>query len=362
MSNAGELYYAGYKGSAILGMEDNTALFSANENLQATKTVSVDPDNKVSVVYQTLSGQTIATCLSGQPLTQKVMQTMSYAGERGVSLHLPPACNSTLKFPIPAEAWSHGIRDQFNGSGTAQIDYKITDLSTGKLLTPGTDYTFNRNNRVVTFKPNYQNRHLFLRVSFNYNAANSGKRSDLAVSYELDYDYWSLSFYDTKGQLVRSVPPHAINCNYNPLANNTLTNSYSTYDILAKGPAVNQLLETTSLASQGGFDQNLFYSVQALSKPNGSSGGTGSQSTRSSLNAVSVSGDPIDNASIISAIESAGVQTRQFYDLNLTDPDMIHFWGKVELTFHHGHRSVRARCSDPGGSQEYAIPTGQLLV
>lgn len=338
MSNAGELFYVfGYKGSAIIGLEDNGIPSSVSENLHAGKMITMDEDGKVSIEYQTLSGLTIAICQSGVQqqgcLKQKVSQTMYYRGERGVNLHLPPACNGTLKFTIPADAKSHGVNDQFNGLGTPQIDYKITDLSTGKLLVAGTDYTLNRTDRSVKFATAYNARHLFLRVSFEY-IPGTNKSSDLAVSYELDYDYWSLTLYDKKGQPVRTVPPGAINCGYNPLVSNSLSTTFQTYDILQKGPAVNQLLNSTPLATQTGMTQHVVYSVKAIELTTGPGGGGGGVITtsRSSLSAASADGEEMDNFKIVSAMGEYGTQTRQQVDLNLTDPDMVHIWGKVALT------------------------------
>ncbi|MCB0531355.1 MAG: RHS repeat-associated core domain-containing protein [Saprospiraceae bacterium] len=327
MANAGELYYVfGYKGSAIGGFEDNGANYVANENLHATKTIRVDEDGKVRIEYQTLSGLTIATCQSGQLQAgcqgQKVRQTMYYSGERGVSLHLPPSCNNTLKI---------------YGLGAQKVDYKITDLSTGKLLTPGKDYILNLATRSVHFVPALKNRHLFLRISFDYSPAvlaslNTSKIPDLAVSYELDYDYWALTLYDKKGQPIRTVPPNAINCGYDPLINNNLSSAFKFYPIQQKGPGVNQLLQSTPLSAQPGMVQNLFYAIDAQDANSGPGGGPIS-STRTPLSAVSSDNDGIDNAPIVALLEAPDLQTREVFNPNLADPDMAHMWGKVALRF-----------------------------
>ncbi len=291
MANAGELYYVfGYKGSAIVGLETSNA---KNENLQSYKTITVDPDGKEIIQYTTVSGLPIATCRSGLTnscVAQKVSQEMVYYGARGVDIHLPAAKKATLRLTIPGNAASYGINENVT-TNPQQINYKIYDLKKEKLLVAGTDYTFDRASRYVTFINSYATGDGFFRISYDYTSTflsffdptQTGYMylptviPDLAVEYQLDYSEWSINFYNTRGQLVKSVQPEEINCTYNPISFNTIANDLVFKDILVASTGTYTHSENTTAVS--GYDQEITFNVLLDYKSCSGSSGTGGSSS-----------------------------------------------------------------------------------
>lgn len=273
LNNAGELYYAfGYKGSAILGLENNAATNDANENLNALKTVTVDADGNVGISYTTGSGLTIASCRSGiQPsgcAAQKVSQIMFRNGQRGVNIHLPASKNGTLKLPITAWGNTQGIAyNEGYGANPQKVNYTITDLKAGKVLVEGTDYSFNRSTRMITFLGSYASQTLFLHVKYDFvsNITFTHPAStvpvDLPVEYELDYSHWTINHYNKQGLLVKSVQPEALSCTYDPLVNNSQTSAYTEKTI----PQTNNLnLHITNTPFTTGYDQDLAITIDDI--------------------------------------------------------------------------------------------------
>lgn len=291
MVNAGELYYVfGFKGSAIIGNETTNV---RNENLQSYKTISIDPDGKEVIKYTTASGLEIATCRSGLTSTcvaQKVTQNMAYFGQRGVDVHIPAAKKTKLRLTIPTNAVTYGVTEG-QSPYTVQVNYKIYDLRKEKFLVygSGNDYTIDRATRKVTFYNSYASGDGFFRISYEYTSTYLSERfdpyysttlqkfdpkyiPDLSVEYELDYSEWAINFYDSKGQLVKSVQPEAINCSYNPITNNTISKHSADLNIVV--PSAGTYSYSESTAPITGYDQSMTYTLSLNYKTCSGSGTT----------------------------------------------------------------------------------------
>jgi RHS repeat-associated protein len=215
-------YIYGYYGSYI--KEENEELQRGIPQLmQLLKTVSVNPDGKVSVVYSNQSGQTVASCVSGSPLQsacrkQLVQLALEAGGTRSADIHIPRNTITSLKFVKPE--WML-LTDTYPYT---HITYTMVDLLNNTKLVEGTHYSVSSAG-AVTFLGAYAGRDGFFRiscrvapgVSTTYVRYNGTDRSP-KLEYMLDYTDWSLNYYDLRGNVVQTVSPEGVNCNFNPLS------------------------------------------------------------------------------------------------------------------------------------------------
>jgi hypothetical protein len=237
MVNGGELdFFYGYHNSYQVN-PDMSAQTEPNENLDVYKTVTVNADGKEDISYVNSSGQVIASCVSGGPdacvpitVVQgvKFMGTTSRPGNGSSVIHLPKSQNASLSFPImtvtnPGASYCNRIKNAmyFPTGYYGLVTYNLVDITTDKLLIQGTDYTIDATTRKVTFINGYQNKSLYLRISYNYSCPappsslsclSASVLPDIAVQYQLDYNNWTLNFFDTKGHLITNVAPNDVNC------------------------------------------------------------------------------------------------------------------------------------------------------
>jgi RHS repeat-associated protein len=198
--------------------------FTYGESIVATKQISISPDNIESITYYA-GDNIIATCYNGLNTADvcsnltNIGEHLQYAGTRSRDIHLPDPTSLVLPLPlqVPSNAAS-AVPQQF-------INYKIIDLYTDRELILNTDYSFSPVRNVI-FDPSFLNQYagksLFLRISYNYDAAyvaslpamyNISAPADPVITFNLTYGRFSKNYYDLYGALRKSVSPKGTNCN-----------------------------------------------------------------------------------------------------------------------------------------------------
>lgn len=204
------------------------------EGIEASKTITVDAHGLEQIIYTDNNNRPIASCVSGAPSTcleQEVSKTINMnTGRNFVDIHLPQSKNASLMLTFKTPSfWIPGAHSDDNL-------WSIRDLESYKLLTPGIDYTLEDDPNTLNYGEvsftnanNYASKSNFLRIYFNYpqNYLDYTKSIFTAslpdnfyapqhVEYKLDYSRWQINTYDTKGNIVKTIPPLGIDCSYDP--------------------------------------------------------------------------------------------------------------------------------------------------
>jgi YD repeat-containing protein len=261
LSSAGEhLYVYGTNGGYIEGSETDAVL--RNNSRQLYKTVAIDENGLETVSFTNTSGQTVATCVSGQSSTctpQKVSSPLGAHGQTSLDIHLPGSKKGTLYIQQPA------------GSSASSYVIRIYDLNTGAELS-SSHYNLSFSSTTLKTKVNFTGSYagsgsLFLRISYTCTDASQAVcRKVPVLEYELDYSYWTLHYYDQRGRLVRTIQPNGVNCSYDPLVQATYFRTAACTAMAASLPAD---IYTRNLAARTGFDHTISLSVRAHAAPAG---------------------------------------------------------------------------------------------
>jgi RHS repeat-associated protein len=231
MPSAGELdYLFGYRGTYNQSESFGSVNEYKSENLLVYKTLSVNADGKEAVAYTNSSGQLIASCVSGSGGAcdvQEVYQPIRYFERGYTTLHIPKSQNNSVELPIscvtcitndPVSGGNYGFGVLMgDATGDIRILYKLQNAETGTFLVEGTDYTLNRTTRKLTFINDYDSTSLVLNVAYDVPQAYKyqlflAAPPEISFKYKMDYNQWSLNYYDLKGRLASTVAPNDINC------------------------------------------------------------------------------------------------------------------------------------------------------
>lgn len=256
---------------------------------QHKKTIVVDQEGKVYVTFTNGMGQALATCRSDISTTctaQEVTSVIHHDQQNFVDVHIPhskkvgklflPVANNLYNDSYGAGVYtSTELNDKATAinqaacacttsvtcsTSDADVIYTFLDLNTYKEMTSPGDYSINTSTGEVTFSGTYASGSapVFIRISRTFTPCYLAKiaytqqrrnayehPADLAVKYELDYSQWALNFYDKANQLVKTVPPEGVDCNFDP-------NIYMMYSTPAHQEYATTNPANTTLGSLGG--------------------------------------------------------------------------------------------------------------
>ena len=183
-----------------------------NKNLQLYKTISIDPDGKDQITYTNSSGQTIATCITGDGTAcvshTQVKTIFNIYGQRASqNLYVPKLKSNTVRLYEKSES-----SELYNHIAPVIRD-KFKDVE----LISGLDYSYNSSTGAITFLGAYASQSLYLSVNYT---TTSGYvipvGNTINVSVDIDYAQWSLYFYDRKDRLLASASPNDVVCQVAP--------------------------------------------------------------------------------------------------------------------------------------------------
>ena len=219
MAASSELYYVyGY------AMDWNTeATFGSqiqpiNVDYQVIKTITKDQDEKEYVSFTDHDGKVLASCRSG--LSNPLQTVESLIPNMGhVDIHLPHLCETSLVIHYPT------------GSNNANIKLRILDLSTDKFIDNGGTELFSVNEQ-PTLSPGY----------YRIEHVSGGVEASISVTYQLNYERFTLHYYDQGKRLVETIPPLGVDDSYQPGADLDVwsTGSVSCNAISSNNLTVNQ--------------------------------------------------------------------------------------------------------------------------
>ena len=192
-----ELYYVyGYNVDWDMTYYDDGEyqLMPINLDYQVIKTINVDNDGKEFVSFTDHDGKTLATCVSG--VSAPIQTVESLLPKRGhIDIHLPENCSSSLyiHYPGPAEDYT-GLK------------IRITNLATDEIVMhDGVSYlTYGQQ---ANLDPGYY------RIE---EPTKIGPDGGISVSYQLNYEHFTLHFYDKAKRLIKTIPPLGIDQDYTP--------------------------------------------------------------------------------------------------------------------------------------------------
>lgn len=240
-----------YKAKESLASNLDCVPLSAAGYIMATKQIVISPDNVEQITYSA-GGKMLAGCYSGlsaaESCTYAVKNSLPYGGTRSADIHLPDVNKTSLYLPLPTQTITPtGFSTTTLATTLADMDYKITDLYTDRLLIHGTDYTIIPGTYVsfVSFSPGflslYTGRSLLLRISYDYapsfitavQAQPPYVLADAEIDYNLCYGRFSKNYYDLGSALLKSVSPKGFAC-----GTPTTITMASSYDYNYKGQPV----------------------------------------------------------------------------------------------------------------------------
>lgn len=189
-------------------------------NNRVVKTISVDQNGVESVVFSSVDGKILASCLSGQEnganvKTQQITYTQPgewYNGaEYGtifMDVHLPKGCENSLI-----------ITNALDPNNTRPVTYKILNLKTGEYVKYGNSiqYTGTQPNLPAGY---YRITWLSGGITKNYSGS-SYTAFAFKISQTLNYYNFTINYYDKAGRSVLSVPPAGVDYSYVPSTSST---------------------------------------------------------------------------------------------------------------------------------------------
>lgn len=194
MSASSELYYVyGYSmdwnTTGIFGSQ----LQPINMDYQVVKTISVDQDEKEYVSFTDHDGKVLATCRSGLSNPLQTVESLVPNGGH-VDIHLPKECETSLAIHYPT------------GANNANVKLRILDLSTDQFIDNGGTTLFSVNEQPNLPAGYYRIEH----------ASGGGDFVGISLTYQLNYERFTLHYYDQGKRLVRTIPPLGIDESYQP--------------------------------------------------------------------------------------------------------------------------------------------------
>ncbi|MCT4644997.1 MAG: RHS repeat-associated core domain-containing protein [Carboxylicivirga sp.] len=235
MAASSELYYVyGY----TMDWNTNSAgtgwqLDPINTDYQVVKTINVDQDDKEVISFTDHDGKTLASCVSGisnpiQTVASTIKENKGY-----VDIHLPKLCNNSLLIHFPSLSVHPDLR------------IRILDLSNDKFWPPSNNTptpTEYKKGDQISLPPGYYRIEHIKGILPN---------EGLNISYQLNYERFTLHYYDLGKRLVRTIPPKGIDNSYVPQGTLTslsqllpLTTAYSNSQTLNVNQPAN--LQTTT--------------------------------------------------------------------------------------------------------------------
>lgn len=195
----------------------------------AQKSINITKENEAVITYTTLSGDILATALSGNTNPCEV-QKARIEMHPGVltTIHVPDGHDDALALEMPDPTLIYQ-----SSQGTFPMncfDVIIVDQLSGSILTAGTDYSIVQDAQKsviqnIVLLGGYASGQQVLGVSvaFNENALSHGvwknylrvvKYGGLKtfLNYELDYHEWTLYYYDVLGNVIEVVQPEGVDC------------------------------------------------------------------------------------------------------------------------------------------------------
>jgi RHS repeat-associated protein len=189
---------------------NSTSASNVNLNLQLFKTISINPDGKDQITYSNSSGQTIATCITGDGsgcvthLDSRILYPYTSLQEKIQNLYLPQAKTNTFRF---------GEYNPQNLNFTPTLALPVLkDIAQSYVLVSGTDYAYNATTGYFTFMGSYANQSLYLQITYANLPTTLAQGNYLTASVEVDYTQWTLYFYDRKGRLLANSSPNEAIC------------------------------------------------------------------------------------------------------------------------------------------------------
>ena len=194
MAASTELYYVyGYAMDWNTQGAFGSQLQPVNLDYQVVKSIVVDADEKEYVSFTDHDGKVLATCRSG--LSNPLQTVESVIEEHGyVDIHLPKFCESSLVIHYPS------------GANNTNIQLRILDLSTDKFVDNGGSTVFTTGQQ-PNLQPGY----------YRIEHVSGGELPQgLSVTYQLNYERFTLHYYDHGKRLVETIPPLGIDNSYQP--------------------------------------------------------------------------------------------------------------------------------------------------
>ncbi|MGB0870969.1 MAG: RHS repeat domain-containing protein [Flavobacteriales bacterium] len=200
MPASSELYYL-YGYSMDWNSQDfdgmNYSPSAMNIDYQVVKSITVDQDEKEYVSFTDHDGKVLASCRSG--LSNSNFQTVeSIIPRKGhIDIHIPKHCQGSNYIHYPSGSIFNGIK------------IRILNLATDKFVMNGGSTLFSYGQQVSLPKGYYRIEH------YEGEAPTSG----IGISYKLNYERFTLHYYDQAKRLIKTIPPKGIDENYNPNVN-----------------------------------------------------------------------------------------------------------------------------------------------
>jgi RHS repeat-associated protein len=197
-------------------------------NLYAIKSISIPKPNVAVISYANQKGQVLATALSGESSNVCITQKNKIELPDGVQtlIHVPATKTTGLVLDFP-DPQSNFINAPASAYPVNAFDLRIYDLIHNKLMVPGTDYALANHSsdatkRHINLLGDYVNVQSVLGISVAPNALaeqawweflqNLNLPLKTFIEYETDYGNWSISYYNLKDELVKTVQPEGIDC------------------------------------------------------------------------------------------------------------------------------------------------------
>ncbi len=176
-------------------------------NLQLFKTISINPDGKDQITYSNSSGQTIATCITGDGSNCVVHDDIKQLFVPGFkktleTIYIPKNKANTFKL----------YEKSLAGETYTNVIPALIDAQTGYVLIIGTDFTYDDATGLITFLGTYENRSLHLQLGYSFVNSNYTPTHPISASVQVDYSQWTLYFYDRKGRLLGNAAPNDVTC------------------------------------------------------------------------------------------------------------------------------------------------------
>lgn len=226
-----------------------------NQYINAVKTVTVTSDKIEAISFETVSGLPLASCVSGVPETTDCphqiarhrvynnvrASSLNEFGTNSVRIHLPKSTKNTLKF-----YYGNDIAYYVSQNPNTYLEFSIYDLKEDRLLVKDVDYTLSLETSNYRYSVNFTAppppntvQSGYYRIYYKYTPAYyakydkfyiRGAEPPVDIIYELDYSNWTINYYDTKGNLRKSVSPKGINCSLGNPSDYQLTKVYQNKD------------------------------------------------------------------------------------------------------------------------------------
>ncbi len=211
---SGELYDVfGYMGDWTLSNQDLTeainnapAPLALKADYNVYKKIVIDPNEGEYVSFLDYDEQVIATCRSGLSSNPEFHQYVSSLVPFGghVDIHLPNHCETSLLI---------------HTYSNCDAKFKIRDLRTDEYINGGA--LFSEGANPTTLEAGfYRIIHVSESSTGNYPAGG------VALSYRLNYERWSINYFDLNRRITRTVPPLGVDTVYS--ASPTVSSNSST--------------------------------------------------------------------------------------------------------------------------------------